>query len=659
MAQTLTASWLRVSCAALLLASTIAPAGAQAPTRPAASPLRFLDPFNLFTSPEVEDPGIPDPVRYEATLTVMPDESGLQDTLERASALVADEAEPVSGSLGLLAKARTDRRRIVAALYEAARYDGLVQIRVDGRDIATLEPDATFDTSRTVPVEITVDPGPLFTIGRVAISGDDRGPIDPAPYGLTPGSDAGSVRILAAEGRILTDLRDEGRPFVALTDREVVADSATRTIDVALRVSPGGVVPFGQTYVEGTSRMNPGFVAYMAGIQPGETYSVAALEKARKRLVGLNVFSTANVKASDAQADDGTLPVQLVVAERKRFVFGAGATFSNTEGAGANAYWEDRNVFGRAESLRIEGKVARIGAETLSENSRPLDGFDYAASATFRKPGVLGPDSVYIGSLSALREQPLAYDREAIVLSNGVEYRIDDQQTATLAVVGEYAKVGDYFGENEFLIASVPGVYTYDGRDNELNPTKGFLAKLSAEPAYEIENGTFFAKARGDVSAYLSFDDAGRFVAAGRVSYGAIVGADLEEIPNNRRFYAGGGGSVRGYAFQSIGPYTPPIAFPGTNPNFVDTPIGGLSVFEASAELRFRVTENIQIVPFVDGGTVGDDLAPDFGEFKLGAGVGARYITSFGPIRVDVALPLDPGPRDSSFQIYAGIGQAF
>jgi translocation and assembly module TamA len=622
--------------------------------------LGFLDPFNLFGPSKEEQAAaeLPDPVRYEVTVNVSPDEDDLQDKMEAASSLKADEDEPVSGSLGLLAKAKGDRRRLVGTLYENARYDGLVTIRIEGQDIADLAPDATFDTSRPVPVTIDVTPGPLFQVGTVRLDANGV-PLDPATYELTPGSAADSVRILQIENRIVQDLRNEGRPFVAVTKRDVVADSATQRLDIAITLSPGETIPFGQTFVTGTERMNPGFVAYMTGIRPGDTYSPAALEKARERLRKLNVFSTATIREADAQAADGTLPIQVTVAERPRRVFGAGATFSNTEGAGANAYWEHRNLFGRAESLRIEGAVSRIGANTLSDTGRETDGFDYRASAVFRKPGVLGPDSVYIGSITGISEQPLAYDRQSIAVSNGVEYMIDDQQKLVVSVVAEYEKVGTYLGEDEFLLASVPVTYTYDGRDNELNPTTGFLAKLYAEPTYEIEDGTPFIKARGDVSAYLSLDERDRFVVAGRVGYGIIAGADLQDVPADRRFFAGGGGSVRGYVFQSIGPYYPPIPFPGTDPDFVNTPIGGLSVFEASAELRFNVTDKIQIVPFVDAGTVGDDFAPDFGALKIGAGVGARYLTGFGPIRVDVGIPLDPGPRDGSFQIYAGIGQAF
>ncbi len=614
--------------------------------------------FKFFEGEDDSDP-ILDPVNYSVTLTLTQPVDGLEDAMEAASTLISDEDEPVSGSLGLLAKARNDRKRLVAALYENSRYDGIVTIRIEGQDIATLPPDTAFNTAGTVPVTITVEPGQLYKVGRVAITTDGPPVVDPAEYELTRGSAADSTRILSTQNRIYRDIEDTGRPFAAVTHRDVIADSARGELDYELSLSPGQRVPFGVTSVKGTEAVRPGFVAYMAGIRPGTVYSRQELADARERLSKLNVFSSVNVRPDNGQVADGTLPVMVEVAERPFRLFGAGATFSNTDGAGVNAYWQHRNLFGGAESLRIEGAVTRIGANEISDTGRETDGFDYRGSAVFRKPGVLGPDSVYIGSLTALREQPLAYDRASVAGYSGVEYRIDKQQSVTAGILIEYEEIEDYLGKEDFLIGSVPLGYTYDARDNELNPTGGYLLKATAEPSYDALNSVPFFKARGDASAYLSFDEDGRFVAAGRVAYGTILGADLEDVPNDRRFYAGGGGSVRGYVYQSIGPYFPSFALPGTNPNFVDTPTGGLSLFEASLELRIGITETIQIVPFVDGGTVSDDLFPDFGEFKIGAGVGARYLTSFGPIRVDVGIPLDPGPRDGDFQIYAGIGQSF
>ncbi|ORE97213.1 autotransporter assembly complex family protein [Aurantimonas sp. 22II-16-19i] len=603
-----------------------------------------------------------DPLNYDATLTVEPapdDDGTLQDSLSTASSLVGEEDEPVSGSLGLLSKAKTDRKRLVAALFENARYDGLVDIFIEGRDITTLQPDAEF-SARPVPVTIRVRPGPKYTLGRIAVTSGGI-PVDPAEYGLAPGGAAGSAEVLEAEARMFSKLRQDGRPFVAVTDRDIIADAANNRLEYEARLDPGPRVPFGDIWVEGAEDVDPGFIAYMTGIKAGEVFSPQELADARDRLLKLGVFSSVTVKEAKAQAADGSLPVQVEVGERKFGYYGVGATYSNTEGAGANGYVGYRNLFGRAESIRFDASVSRIGATAVSGEARETDGFDYSSSLVFKKPGVLGPNSVYIGSLEIKREQPLAYDRTSYAATSGVEYEIDKQQTVNVSLRGEYEEITDYLGTRDYFIASVPITYTYDGRDNELNPTEGFYFQALAEPSYGFNTSTPFVKTRLDGRAYLSLTESDRLILASRLGYGTVFGADLLDIPNDRRFYAGGGGSVRGYEFQSIGPYFPGNvpAGSGFNPEFTDTPTGGLSLFDGSVEARIGITENIQVVPFLDFGTVSDDLVPDFSNFKLGAGIGARYLTSFGPIRIDVGIPLDPGPRDAGYQIYAGIGQAF
>lgn len=614
-----------------------------------------------FFEDEAPDAGVIDPIRYTVSLSVSPapgDDGAIETNLRDASTLISGEDEAVSGSLGLLSRARNDRKRLVAALFENARYDGLVDIFIEGQNVADLPPDAEFDTSRPVPVSIRVRPGPKYQLGRVAVSTQGI-PVDPAEYGLVPGGDASSAAVLDAEARLFRELREQGRPFVAVTNRDIIADAAIDRLEYDVDLAPGNPVPFGETFVEGAKDVDPGFIAYMAGIKADEVFSPKELAEARERLLKLDVFSSVTVRAAKAQAADGSLPVQIEVGERKFGFYGVGATYSNTEGAGASGYVGYRNLFGRAESIRLDAQVSRIGATAISGQARETDEVDYSTSLVFRKPGVLGPNSVYIGSLEAGRQQPLAYDRQFYAATSGVEYEIDPNQTLSVILRGESEEITDYLGTRDYLLASLPMTYTFDNRDNELNPTEGFYAKALVEPTYGFNTETPFAKTRLDGRSYLSLSDTDRFILAGRVGYGTIFGADLEDIPNDRRFFAGGGGSVRGYEFQSIGPYFPSFAPPGFNEDFTDTPTGGLSLFEASVEARIGVTDTIQIVPFVDAGSVSDDFVPDFSNFKIGAGVGARYLTSFGPIRLDVAIPLDPGPRDASYQIYAGIGQAF
>ncbi len=596
--------------------------------------------IRLWGSDEKADEAITDPLSYTVTIEVPDADDDLKEKLEDVSSLKNDEERPVSGSLGLMTKARGDREQLVAALYEDARYEGVVDIAIAGKSLDDLPPDAEFKGQQPVPVTITVRPGQKFTLGDIRLKGDAAG-MASADFGLISGGDAGSGAVLKAEARLVKALKDEGRPLAKVTDREVVADHDNGRLDVTLTVEAGPVAGIGQTTVEGTEAVDREFTEYMTGLKRGERYSPKQIEDARDRLLGLEVFNSVSLKEGDKLDADGNIPIGVEVSERKPRYFGVGGTFSNTEGLGLEGYWGHRNLFGRAEKLRIEGKISGIGANALGE-------LNYNAGIMFEKPGVVGPASKFFANLKTVYEHPDAYDRFSTKGGMGLSYELDKRQTVSAEVSLDYSKITDSFGKHDYLIASVPLQYVFDNRDNKLNPKSGFRLLAYAEPSYDLLNGATFVKLRGEGSAYQAIDTGGRFVLAGRVALGSIVGAGLQDVPADRRFYAGGGGSVRGYAYQGIGPK-----------DINGKPTGGLSYFETSAEMRIGITDTIGIVPFIDAGTVSTQQFPDFSNVKVGAGVGLRYITPFGPLRIDGAVPLNREPGDPRFGIYAGIGQAF
>ncbi|MET3577768.1 translocation and assembly module TamA [Mesorhizobium robiniae] len=596
--------------------------------------------IKLWGSSEDEDADIVDPLRYAVTIEAPDADEDLVKKLENASALKADEERPVSGSLGLMAKARGDRDQLIAALYADARYEGVVTITIEGKPLDDLPPDAEFSGPQPIPVVINVATGPKFTLGDIRLEGDAAG-LASADFGLIAGGDAGSGAVLKAEVSIVRALKEEGRPLAKVTDREIIADHATSTLDVTLTVAAGPVAGYGDTTVEGTEKVDRDFTEYMTGLERGRQYSPEEVDEARDRLLGLEVFNSVTLKEADSLDADGNIPIGVEVSERKPRYFGLGGTFSNTEGLGLEGYWGHRNLFGRAEKLRIEGAISGIGSNDLTE-------LNYNAGIMFEKPGVVGPASKFFAGVNTVLEHPDAYDRFSVKGNTGLSYELDKQQTVSAEVALDYSKITDSFGKHTYLIASVPLRYVYDNRDSRLNPTNGFRLLAYAEPSYDILNGAAFVKLRGEGSAYQSLDTASKFILAERVAIGSIIGAGLQDVPADRRFYSGGGGSVRGYAYQGIGPK-----------DIDGQPIGGLSFFETSLEMRIAVTDTIGVVPFVDAGTVSTEQFPDFSDMKVGAGVGLRYITPFGPLRVDAAVPLNRGPDDPRFGIYAGIGQAF
>jgi translocation and assembly module TamA len=601
--------------------------------------------IRLFGSDE-SNRDVIDPLDYTITLDTGATDRQLRKSLERTSLLLAEEDDPVSGDLGLVIKARDDRDRLIATLYENALYGGVVSVTIAGQDLDSLPPNPSFDRSAPVPVSITIQPGEPFTLGEVRLEGD-AARLDPAEFDLAPGENAGSLVILKAAEQMAERLKEEGRPLTQVTRREVVADHETRTVDLTIAVEAGPVAPLGPVTVKGARAVDSNFVQYYSRLRPGQTYSPEQLRKAGERLRTLGVFSSVTINEAEGLDADGSLPIGIVVSEGKHRYFGIGASYSSLDGGGIEGYWGHRNLFGEAESLRIEGSVRGLGE---LEDVSDVSSLDYTAGITFIKPGAFVPSGTLEASIKGSTLETDFYDAATVTGKISYSYELTDFDTVSAGVSLAYDSVDDAFGDdNEYLTFGIPIGYIRDTRDNRLNATEGHYGTVTLTPSYDFFGQTFFTSLEGSISAYLGFGEEDRFVLAGRLNAGTLVGGgDLSAIPATRRFFAGGGGSVRGYSFQEITPY-----------NAEDEGTGGRSYVTANLEARINVTETIGIVPFLDIGTVTDNTVPDFSDIKMGAGVGLRYMTPFGPLRLDVAVPLDPYEGGSRYAIYAGIGQSF
>jgi translocation and assembly module TamA len=419
--------------------------------------------------------------------------------------------------------------------------------------------------------------------------------------------------VLETEGRLVELWRQRGHPKASVQTRDVVADHQSQTVDVTLLVEPGPAAQFGAADVTGTERMNPGYVRWMTGIEAGAPYDPDDVRLARERLQRLGVFSSVAAAEGDTVRDDGLLPITFNVSERKRRLLGGGASYSTLEGAALEAYWMHRNLFGRAESLRFDAAVSRIGATDLQ-------GLNYSAATDLPEARRHHAGHGHDAPARRKREFVDTYESRSVTAQAGLEHRFTEKLTGSTALSLERAYVEDAFGSNRYTIVSLPSELDYDGRDNKLDPTRGLRATANAEPLFEFEEGTTALVARGSVSGYFSPREGDRMVFAARGALGSIVGGELEDIPANRRFFLGGGGSIRGYEYRTVGP------------RVGDEVVGGLSFWEASLEARFRMTETIGIVPFIDAGAAYEDSIPDFGEgIRVGAGLGLRYYTGLGP----------------------------
>ncbi len=606
------------------------------------------------------DDVIAEPKRYKVEVTSSGNRTNkdgkaadVDDLIKGASRLVADEEKAASGSGGLLAKARGDYRRLLMALYGEGRYGGTISIKVDGQEVADLPADTQLpDTSNIV---INVDPGPQFLFARASIT-ELAPPVEerrnklqtPEEAGFKSGELAKSGVILKAERLAVEAWRRQGYAKAKIANENVVADHAGNVVDADITVEPGQLAHYGPLTVQGTARMDPEFVAYMADLKPGERYNPADLERTRRRLARMDVFRSTTIQEAQEINRDGSLPLDLIVQERKPRRFGVGANYSTLDGAGVEAFWMHRNLFGKAERLRFDAKVSGIGGS--QDSSFDPKNFTYVLGTTFTKPGVFTPDTDFVSSLTGKREVLDNYTETSVNGQAGFTHIFDEYMSGRLFANVSHARFDDdYYGKRDFFTVGMLGGILLDKRDNPTNATSGYYADGVIEPFYEIKNGSFSTKFTAEGRGYYGFGADNRVVLAGRLKVGSIVGADMKDLPPDKVFFAGGGGSVRGYAYRSIG-----VKKPG------DVVIGGRSLVEMSGEVRTKVTDSIGVVGFVDGGYVGEETYPDFAEnLRLGAGAGLRYDTSLGPIRFDVAVPLNRSKGDSSFAFYVGIGQAF
>lgn len=604
--------------------------------------------FKLWGSKEPEpDDVIGEPQHYAVEISVTGDPE-LESTLKGASNLWKDREKAASGAAGLMAKAKGDYRRLLATLYQEARYGGTISIMIDGREAADLAPDATLPDPANVVVK--VDTGPLFHFREAnvhnaappATNRHDEVPL-PADEGFATGEEARSGVIIKAEKLAVEAWRQQGHAKAKIIQRRIDAAHDADVVDANLTVEPGRRAAYGPVSVTGTERMDAEFVAYMTGLGQGEEFDPDDLERANKRLSKLEVFRALRIEEGEEIGEDGQLPIKVTVQERLPRRFGVGATYSTIDGAGFEAFWMHRNLFGRAERLRFDAKVAGLGPTVDPAK------LTYRVGATFIKPGVFTPDTDFVASLFGDREVLDAYTRTAVTEQVGFNHVFTPELSGRLFGVGGVAQFDDdVYGTRKFATIGLSGGLTYDSRDKAADAAEGYYLDAQLDPFYELEYGNFAARFLGEARAYYGFGADNRIVAAGRVKIGSIVGASIAELPPDKLFFAGGGGSVRGYGYRTIGV---PVG---------DEVIGGRSLIEGSAELRARVTDTIGVVGFVDAGYVGAESFPDFNEdLKVGVGGGLRYLTGLGPIRLDFAVPLQRGKNDPSFAFYVGLGQAF
>lgn len=578
-----------------------------------------------------------------------------------ASAATADPRAEIRGEMNsdlraLLVRAvgevddppanRFEARRRARGAVEAAE----AMLRSEGYYQPVLEDAVEGEETPVAIVQVT--PGRRFALGEIEVLWT-AAPPDPVTetavrdeIGLTPGEPGRAADVISAEGRIVAGLTRRGYADAAAQPRRVVVDHATFTVQPNYRIAAGPLVRLDGVRLETRGPTNPAWVTGLSPWTEGEVYDPDDVAELERRLLETGVYDTVAVALAptDQTRADGLRPIIVTLTDRPRRILEAGATFSTAEGSGVDAIWTWHNRFGRADTLVWEARLADVDSRLGANLSLPH----------WRRPG----ETLRL-SAAVLNENTDAYRRTAVALAADLQQRLGKTSWISYGVgldAGRYDEnrfdpvTAQPINFNRDLVVLTGRGSAYLDRSNDpLDPTTGWRLSVAAQPtAVAGDDSVLFLRTEAQATAYLPLQDGAKTVLAGRLRIGSIFGGEELTVPSDRLFYSGGGGSVRGFEYQGVGPRLPD-----------NTPRGGLSLFETSIEVRRDVWRSFQAVAFIDAGAIGFQETPNFNNLRYGAGLGVRYKLPFGPIRADIAIPLDKREGDADFQVYVSIGQAF
>lgn len=531
---------------------------------------------------------------------------------------------------------------------ESAADDVVAVLRSEGYYEYAVEPDVgAGDQPQSV---IKVTPGPRFTLAEPGIVWDGTPPVQDAvlagsaSVGLRLGGPGRAADVLGAEGRIVAAVDKRGYADAKVNPREVVVDHATYTVQATFHIDAGPRVVMDGVKLNSDGRTRASYVSRVLPWRAGAVFDPEDIAELERRLRATGVYDAVSVALAPAEQalPNGRRPVVVSLTDKPNSTLELGANYSTAEGSGVDGRWTVFNRLGVADTISLSAQVANI----LSKGQIDLSVPDFRqAGQTLKLSG-----SIY-------KDDTSAYFETGARLAMDLQKRYGKSDLGDLGLSLDISRDQEPQVVNNRLVIdyrrliTVTGLLsaTLDRSDDLLNPKRGWRLSLTAEPTASFGDGPIdYVRAQAQLSVYWPFDANGATDLAGRVHMGAILAGSIPGVPASRRFYAGGGGSVRGYGYQQVGP-----RFPN------DSPAGGLSLLETSVELRQQVYGPWAVAAFVDSGVLGTHQTFDLSAAETGVGFGVRYNLGFAPLRIDFAMPLQKRPGDAAFQLYLSIGQSF
>jgi len=602
----------------------------------------LLTAFGLFLLRGFHAVHAADPVTYRVRFAQSGDKE-LDLLLKQTSSLVALQKKLPAAPFALIGRAQADAAQFVIVLHSLGYDAGSVRITIAGKalsDPGLLAALTAAPEKPPVEVVVSTEHGQLYHVGKIVFSSLPPGFTLPAI--IKQGDPARAQPILAVTPAMVSALHDAGYAFAQVSAPYALADDANHTLGVTYTVNSGPHVDIGPISFNGLTRTREAFLRRHIKLRRGQPFSDAALSSARDSLLGLGVFSSVTPVPAKSEIPPGQVPITFRVTEQKRHAVNLGGSYATDSGFSLSASWEDRNLFRNAETLTITGSISGFGG-----SATPSPGYDL--TAIFAKPDYYIPSQTLTLTGEALKQSLTAYNQTALLASAILSRPLAKHLNGSYGIRFITENIQQEGMSRDYVLLQLPLSLTYDSTDSVFEPSKGYRANVSLTPTKPLAGGSgeyVIVEASG--STYLAIEPGARGILALRALLGTIQGASQFQVPPDERFYAGGTGTVRGYSYQTIGPLFPD-----------DLPEGGIAIDAATMEFRQRIFGSFGIVPFVDAGQVSAHSAPFAGSVSIGAGLGLRYYTSIGPLRVDFAIPLKRTAGSSAFALYIGLGEAF
>ena len=552
----------------------------------------------------------------------------------------------------LVARANEDVPRLETTLQSFGYFRGKVSIKIFGHDLSDpnlLTALEAVPNGRSVGVLVYVNKGPLYHLRRVVVDGavpDDAR----AKLKLPAGQPAVSADVLAGGTRLLTALQEDGYALAKVDPPIAYADDGAAALDVTFKADAGPKTDIGAVRITGLKTVDEAVVRTAFRVKPGDLYRPSKIEEGRKSVLALGTFSGVEVHAATALDPEGRIPLELEITERPHHAVSLNAAYSTDLGASAGGTWTDRDLFGGAEQLNLAASINGVGGTAVST-------LGYNLTAQLQKPEFFAPDQTLEFDLGAVKQKLIAYDQTAQTGAILVKRKFSALWSGSAGLSLTHDDVTQEHVARTYELLSLPLNVTYDstGLTGLLQePTHGGRASLSFTPTQSFGHRTrTFLTTQLAGSAYidlswLDLEKPGSGVLAFRATIAEIAGAGVFDVPPDRRLYAGGSATVRGYRYQSIGPLFPD-----------QKPMGGTAMDAGTIEFRQHLFGDFAAAAFIDGGQANAAGVPFEGTLRVGVGGGLRYYTPIGPVRVDVAFPLTRLRASDPFEVYIGLGQAF